>query len=532
MSGMRRLLFGGAICCLIISLVFPVTSGNGSNSHSEVSAAVGPEFKKSKLESDSESEKKEHSKAEAKSPLMQELQQAYNKNDQAKPGTVQLVSSQKKASTKEKKASPKKQPKQQKKSRNIFGRAYDKYVRKSGSKSDSDSVAKKESLYAPERTPNANRLPSKSSKSVALKEPAPPKQSEPAPIIIPPQPQPNFLPGLEMTDIEAIKPAITAGVKPLEGNDPFPLPPLPTEIGAPAAPKKSEPVDVAETVQKPEANTSPMQIALPLPGIDTDVVANEPEAPEAEMAVEQPVELSEPKVAVQESTEELVNDQQFSEPFVEAVEQEIEGFASNEEMIVEDIQSVKKGNLPPAPSAMAPAPSVSEPLVKQQQLPPTYQGWRKRNSQASNQEPNALNIPEEARPAALPNPAVVHKEDPAEKYRRIAERGDRSGFKGFCPVVLREQLELVDASPEYQVEFEGAIYYLSTESAMTQFEEAPGRYAPVQGGIDLVKYSKQGVEEAGRLDYAVWYRDQLYLFSSQERMDQFKSESETFVPEK
>lgn len=137
----------------------------------------------------------------------------------------------------------------------------------------------------------------------------------------------------------------------------------------------------------------------------------------------------------------------------------------------------------------------------------------------------------EARPTTPPSPAIVHKEAASEKYRRIAERGNRTGFKGFCPVVLRDSLELVDASPAFRIEYEGAIYYFSSADALEKFQQSPVRYAPARGGIDLVRYAAEGVEELGRLDYAVWYHDRLYLFATQQAMEQFKSAPENYLLE-
>ncbi|MBL4886855.1 MAG: hypothetical protein JKY95_20320 [Planctomycetaceae bacterium] len=516
MSGIRKLLLGGAICCLIISLVIPVTSSNGLNSNSEVSAA-GPffrnPFKKEKSSAKksttakkrtvkSDSRTSDASDGNSKSSVMQKLQNEYEKSDQPSSKNATSNSKQsKKSSSQKSKAST-----QRDKKGNIFSRAYDKVL----GNSKFESMPRGKATYAAERTPNANFIHGKGSKKVVSGESKSTKQIGQADIIIPPQPQPNFLPGLDMTDIEAIKPAITEGLKPLATNDPFPLPPLPDEIGSLSTSVSQS--DTADAIQKLEPKATGLEVPLPGDFLIKFV----------------PVETEPVPEKLTENAE-----QRVSEPTAEMIEQRAEAFVEPAPQVqfVEKPPVLNKHGLPPAPSAVDTAPVSSRTSVVKRRFASTNsKGWHSRIVKSQRQEPNTLNIPDDIRPAALPNPAVVHKEDTADKYRRISERGDRAGFKGFCPVVLREQLELVDASPEYRVEHEGTVYYLSTADAMAQFEEAPERYAPAKGGIDLVKFTNQGVEEPGSLDFAVWYQDQLYLFSSQERMDQFKSESDAFIP--
>ena len=543
MSGIRKLLLGGAVCCLIASLIIPLPSGNGTDTNSEVSAGVGPKFRKPWLKKRASSKKKSvksypipkedqtpqpqsQPKSQPKlnprpeldlltqpaetvdsgSPksVMQELQELYEQNGQQAPVMTPFES----------------QPQQHrpqaqhrtKKSKNIFSRAYEKLTGKFKSRPAPEELP----VYEPEGLPDWEKSDLQP-KDIVSSEMEPLEDTESADIILPPQPQPNFLPGLDLSDVEDIKPAITEGIEILDENDPFPLPPLPDEVGVPSASKPGR-TNVVHAPEKPATGGNSFDVTLPLPGIDSGETAF-PETVEASPQPEQ---------------SEQMEKQEFSEPVLKIVEQESDESSFNElesddNLSKMSIKGKKENNLPPAPSAIVTTPSLSKKTTITTRVPATYQGWRSRDGQPLRLEPNTLNAPVEARPAALPNPAVVHKEDTSDKYRRIAERGERTGFKGFCPVVLRDDLELVDASPAYRIEYEGSIYYLSSAKALEQFQASPMRYAPAWGGIDLVKYNTEGVEKAGRLDYAVWYHDRLHLFSSQESMEQFKSAPDSFV---
>jgi YHS domain-containing protein len=112
------------------------------------------------------------------------------------------------------------------------------------------------------------------------------------------------------------------------------------------------------------------------------------------------------------------------------------------------------------------------------------------------------------------------KNDHSDKLNKIALRKELTGLKGFCPVDLRDNRGLTDALPEFKSEFEGATYNFSSMEAKAKFEKSPAKYAPTAGGHDVVKTTTD-LEVAGSLDHAVWYKDRLYLFGSQDSLQTF-----------
>ena len=121
------------------------------------------------------------------------------------------------------------------------------------------------------------------------------------------------------------------------------------------------------------------------------------------------------------------------------------------------------------------------------------------------------------------------QEDRQIQLERILARADQTGFKGFCPVALRDHRQLVDADQNIQAEFGLQTYTFSTQEARAAFEASPTRYAPVAGGTDVVMEATEGVQKPGKLDYALWYRERLYLFQSRETMAAFHQNPRKFA---
>ncbi len=121
-----------------------------------------------------------------------------------------------------------------------------------------------------------------------------------------------------------------------------------------------------------------------------------------------------------------------------------------------------------------------------------------------------------------------------ERDRRralIESRAGQTGFKGFCPVELRDQRELSDANPAFTAVFGLQTYSFSSARAKAAFESDPSRYAPAAGGSDIVLLVNSGEEQPGMLDYSLWYRDRLYMFRSRETMALFSRDPSRFASE-
>lgn len=138
-------------------------------------------------------------------------------------------------------------------------------------------------------------------------------------------------------------------------------------------------------------------------------------------------------------------------------------------------------------------------------------------------------------PAALKSVNTEKLQQVAEQDRRVRQqrmiqsRAGQAGFKGFCPVELRDRRELIETDPQFSATFGLQSYTFSSAAAKTAFEGDPSRYAPAAGGSDVVLLVNSGEEQPGMLDYALWYRDRLYLFRSRETMALFNSDPLRFA---
>ncbi len=138
-------------------------------------------------------------------------------------------------------------------------------------------------------------------------------------------------------------------------------------------------------------------------------------------------------------------------------------------------------------------------------------------------------------PAAMSEAETEQLRQLAEQERRkhqkllIQSRAGQTGFKGFCPVALRERRELVESNVQFTSTFGLQTYTFSSAESKAAFDAEPSRYAPAAGGSDVVVLVNSGEEQAGQLDYALWYRDRLYLFRSRETMTLFSKDPLRFA---
>ncbi len=115
----------------------------------------------------------------------------------------------------------------------------------------------------------------------------------------------------------------------------------------------------------------------------------------------------------------------------------------------------------------------------------------------------------------------------AQPETGFAEFAD--GLKGFCPVAIRDERRLVLALDEFSCEHQAQTYRFSTAEALEKFQANPELYAPVAGGLDVVAVRQGAAVANGSLDFAVWYRHRLHLFSSTDNLATFRAAPRTFA---
>lgn len=96
-----------------------------------------------------------------------------------------------------------------------------------------------------------------------------------------------------------------------------------------------------------------------------------------------------------------------------------------------------------------------------------------------------------------------------------------TGFKGFCPVALRDRRTLEDGRVAYMSSYGGNAYYFSSAAAKAAFDNNPLKYVPAADGYDVSLTAITHETREGSLDHAVWYKDRLYLFDTAESLKTF-----------
>ena len=109
----------------------------------------------------------------------------------------------------------------------------------------------------------------------------------------------------------------------------------------------------------------------------------------------------------------------------------------------------------------------------------------------------------------------------------FAEPAD--GLKGFCPVAIRDERRLAPALDQFSCEHQAQIFRFCSAEALEKFQTNPELYAPIAGGLDVVAVRQGSAVANGSLDFAVWYRHRLHLFSTTENLATFRAAPRTFA---
>ena len=140
-------------------------------------------------------------------------------------------------------------------------------------------------------------------------------------------------------------------------------------------------------------------------------------------------------------------------------------------------------------------------------------------------------LPQSQAVASAPPAAAPPEMSVEEKFELIASRRGLTGFRGFCPVALRDHRELLDTRPAFNAVFGPGMYHFSSAEARAMFVRNPARYTPAANGADIVMLRNSGREIEGSIEFSAWYKSRLYLFSSRSSLERFIKTPAKFVDE-
>ncbi|MCA8988150.1 MAG: thioredoxin family protein [Planctomycetaceae bacterium] len=100
---------------------------------------------------------------------------------------------------------------------------------------------------------------------------------------------------------------------------------------------------------------------------------------------------------------------------------------------------------------------------------------------------------------------------------------------GYCPVSLKNGRRWVKGDERWESVYKQQTYYFATSTMREQFEKNPHEYAPRLLGCDPVIIWETDRAIPGSTEFAAYYDDQLFLFSSDANRKLFELDPERYV---
>jgi len=110
---------------------------------------------------------------------------------------------------------------------------------------------------------------------------------------------------------------------------------------------------------------------------------------------------------------------------------------------------------------------------------------------------------------------------PEARPQRQGRKLPPLGLEGYCPVTLIKEGSWTKGDKRFGVIHRGRLYLFATEAAKHAFWQDPDRFAPILSGNDPVKFAESGQVAPGSRKHGVFFRDQIYLFVSEESLERF-----------
>jgi YHS domain-containing protein len=119
-----------------------------------------------------------------------------------------------------------------------------------------------------------------------------------------------------------------------------------------------------------------------------------------------------------------------------------------------------------------------------------------------------------------------------DNLRKLAASPEKLGYKGFCPVELRQHRTLAAVKPQFSSTYLNKKFRFSSAEAKAQFEKSPELYAPAHDGMDGVALLDQDKSVEASLDFAAWYQGRLYMFTTRENLELFNADPDQYMDAK
>jgi YHS domain-containing protein len=207
-----------------------------------------------------------------------------------------------------------------------------------------------------------------------------------------------------------------------------------------------------------------------------------------------------------------------------------------------DAASIASDGEPPEARQPAPLESAHDAAVVPDASPKSEDLDMKDEGDVDDDDDDAtLTLPKDESDKPAEKPTAPEAEHPAKEIgprptpdadaEKPAIPSPMKGFRGYCPVALKDDRKLVEARLEFESEFHDRVYAFSTLEAKEAFDQNPRKYVPAAEGADVVRRMAGEKAVEGSLQHAAWYRGRLYLFSSPDSRRTFVDAPSKFVAE-
>jgi YHS domain-containing protein len=102
-------------------------------------------------------------------------------------------------------------------------------------------------------------------------------------------------------------------------------------------------------------------------------------------------------------------------------------------------------------------------------------------------------------------------------------------LNGHCPVTLCTQQRWQPGDPRWGAIHRGRTYLFSSPAQQRQFLADPDLYSPVLSGVDAVRLADENQLVEGKRQHGVIYRNQIYLFDSEQSLATFSAAPERYA---
>lgn len=103
------------------------------------------------------------------------------------------------------------------------------------------------------------------------------------------------------------------------------------------------------------------------------------------------------------------------------------------------------------------------------------------------------------------------------------------GFYGYCPVTMRQEFKWEKGQVEWGAIHRGRTYLFTNQERRDEFLRDPDSYAPVLAGVDPVLAIAQQKVEPGLREYSLEYNGQFYLFANEKTLEEFRARPEIYA---